>query len=361
MSAEDIGADELLARLGGNDPRVHVADPDPAVRAVWRRAIDAVRREHLTPPGMRLRHTGRDRGDLVIWLEPVEQAPPVRPDRLLVPSEIVEAHPLLGSPEELGTHLDVEPASLPRALRLLQVFIETAEARHYTVAWAAAFSTLALDRDGHTETVECGEEREHRAVAPTAAELGDKAPRYSWQRVQTEQRWVATGRLCMQLGDDGDRRGRRRRWADRTRWRLEDKLANVLAEIDRRVDDAVARRQAQQEQSRQREVRWDEAIEHARRAFGEQRRRDELLRQVEAWHDAERIRAFTRTLAARADRGEHPGDRAEVDAWVDWADAYAESIDPLVAGCLAPEEIEATAEQLRPHLRGWSPYGPDQR
>ncbi|MDD7966564.1 hypothetical protein [Actinomycetospora lemnae] len=117
MSVEDIGADELLARLSGNDPRVAVADPEPAVRAAWRRAIDAVRREHLAPEGMRLRHTGRDRGDLVIWLEPAEEAPPVRPDRLLVPSEVVEVRPLLGSTQELGRHLDVEPASLPRALR----------------------------------------------------------------------------------------------------------------------------------------------------------------------------------------------------------------------------------------------------
>ena len=35
------------------------------------------------------------------------------------------------------------------------------------------------------------------------------------------------------------RLGRRPRWADRTRWRLEDKLADVLAAIDRRTDEAI--------------------------------------------------------------------------------------------------------------------------
>ncbi|MEJ2863222.1 hypothetical protein [Actinomycetospora flava] len=97
MSVEDIGAEELLARLSGNDSRDHVADLERAVRATWRRAIDAVRRQLLAPHGMRLRQIGRDRGDLVIWLDSAEEALPVRPDRLLVPIEvIVEAHPLRG-------------------------------------------------------------------------------------------------------------------------------------------------------------------------------------------------------------------------------------------------------------------------
>lgn len=248
MSVEDIRADELLARLSGNDLQIHVGGPEPAVRAAWRRPIDTVRREHLAPHGMRLRHTGRDRSDLVIWLEPAAVAPSVRPEPLVMPDEVIEAHALLGSASELGGRLDVESASLPRALRLLQALLEAAEARSYSVVWASGSSALAFERDGHRENVECFEEREQREVAPTLAELGEKAPRYRWQRVQTESRLLATRRLCLQFSDQRDGRGRRRRWADRQRWRLEDKLGAVLAELERRTDDAVVRRQAQAEQ-----------------------------------------------------------------------------------------------------------------
>lgn len=64
----EISAKDLLERLRSEGGRLTVVDPSPDERAVWRRAIDAVRREGLVPGGQHLRHQGRDRGHLVIEL-----------------------------------------------------------------------------------------------------------------------------------------------------------------------------------------------------------------------------------------------------------------------------------------------------
>jgi hypothetical protein len=46
------------------------------------------------------------------------------------------------------------------------------------------------------------------------------------------------------LPEDRHRRGHRRRWADRTRWSLDDKLAEVPTEIEARAEAAEQRRAA---------------------------------------------------------------------------------------------------------------------
>lgn len=362
MGEEEITATGLMQRLRGAEHRVEVTDPAAARRAAWRRAIDAARREGLVPPGRQLRHTGRDRGELTIWLEDTTNSAPPRPEPLAVPDTVVDVHPLLGAADELAEHLNVDAASVPRALRLLQTLIEAAESRGYCVGWASTPSTLALEREEHVETVHCREEYEDREVVPTVVDLGDNAPRYPWQRVQTQRRSVPAGRLCLELAvEHPSRRGRRARWADRTRWRLEDKLANVLAEIDRRTDDAITHRQAEEENARHREQQWRQAMDTARRAIEHQRRADALRAQVEAWTSAQQVRAYADALADASAGGVHPRGRQEVDAWVAWARSYADGLDPIIAGQLAPDQREPTAEQLRPHLRGWSPHGPDHR
>jgi hypothetical protein len=47
---------------------LRIDDPDAETRACYRRMIDAAKRYRLVPDGFRLRHTGRDRGDLIVRL-----------------------------------------------------------------------------------------------------------------------------------------------------------------------------------------------------------------------------------------------------------------------------------------------------
>ncbi len=77
----------------------------------------------------------------------------------------------------------------------------------------------------------------------------------------------------LSLADDSYlHQGRRRRWADRQRWRLDDKLAEILAEVMARAE-IDERRQLDRERVEQEEQRpWDLAIADARQRWAEDRK-----------------------------------------------------------------------------------------
>ena len=52
-------------------------------------------------------------------------------------------------------------------------------------------------------------------------------------------------------------------------------------------------------------------------------------------------------------------ERAAAAAWVAWADDYRRSIDPLQQSLRLPPDPQPTPEALRPHMPGWTPYGPE--
>jgi hypothetical protein len=58
--------------------------------------------------------------------------------------------------------------------------------------------------------------------------------------------------------------------------------------------------------------------------------RQQLMQDVDRWHDAKRIREYLTALQAGIERGElTPKDEAGFREWFDWAKRYANSIDPL--------------------------------
>jgi hypothetical protein len=50
-------------------------------------------------------------------------------------------------------------------------------------------------------------------------------------------------------------------------------------------------------------------------------------------------------------------DRRDVLAWSGWANARAEAMDPMRHPAGMPKLPEPKADDLRPYLRGMSPYG----
>ncbi|WP_328505981.1 hypothetical protein [Streptomyces sp. NBC_00391] len=50
--------------------------------------------------------------------------------------------------------------------------------------------------------------------------------------------------------------------------------------------------------------------------------------------------------------------RTEAEAWIDWAAARVERLDPLNTQPRLPDIPEPRADDLRPFLGYWSPYGP---
>ena len=66
--AARMAGEELIRALEGAGGTLRVPNPSGSVRHACRSAIHDALERHLVPAGHRLRHTGRDKGDLVIRL-----------------------------------------------------------------------------------------------------------------------------------------------------------------------------------------------------------------------------------------------------------------------------------------------------
>lgn len=107
-----VTARSLLVELQRGGP-VTVLDPPGAMRAAYRRAISRAITERLVPGGYGLRHTRRDRGDLVIRLARLEDAPP-RPQPLPpipVPETLEGCHDAVAELRDSTGLLDVSAAA----------------------------------------------------------------------------------------------------------------------------------------------------------------------------------------------------------------------------------------------------------
>lgn len=359
---------ELIDRLTGGKPRLRVESPAAEVRAAWRRVIDAAGRQGLVPAGRRLRYSGRDRGDLVVELVPARPADcgdggdgPRLKGRVVVPEVVDTSVPVVAVLQDRPEGLDVSQASRLRALLLVQALTGAATRRGHTVeADDGGGSGFWIGVEGRRYRLVMGEEQDSVEYVP-GLDDADGGPRvYDWQRVRPQTRQAWSGRLFLELVDDSFRhQGRRRRWADRKRWRLDDKLVEVLAEVE---DQARLDAQAQQaaEQARiARAAAWEQAMQTARSRYVEHQRVLALEDQLDRWERAGTVRTFRAAVTAVA--GDPPPDPG-LREWIAWMGEYADRIDPLLPEPVAPAEPpQPGPEELRPYLKGFSPYGPDRR
>ena len=91
--------------------------------------------------------------------------------------------------------------------------------------------------------------------------------------------------------------------------------------------------------------------------FSEAHKAAVLRDQVERRQLAHSIRDFCREatseIAILSDE-----ERSDATSWIDWSVRYANQIDPLRQPLSVPEDPEPKPEDLKPYLKGWSPYGP---
>lgn len=153
--------------------------------------------------------------------------------------------------------------------------------------------------------------------------------------------------------------GRRRRWADRQRWRLDDKLPDILAEVLARAE-IDERRQLDRDWAEQEEQsRWEDAVADARQRWAEDRRIHALSEQLTAWRRAADTRTYCAVLEAAATAEPNADRAADIRAWAAWIREYADRTDPTQSGrAVPPLAIDPTGEDLRPYLKGSSPYEP---
>jgi hypothetical protein len=143
-------------------------------------------------------------------------------------------------------------------------------------------------------------------------------------------------------------------WGDRKRWHVEDRLPQLLREIEVQAVEAEERRLAREREEAERKRRWEAAMERAKKRLVDAHHVEVLSGRVRAWREAEAIRAYCDAVEARYGTAAVEADRG-ASQWLAFARARADSMQALPT---MPPTPEVTAEALRPFLDGWSPYGP---
>lgn len=353
--------DDLIA--AGGSLTVARADGYPG-RVDFRRRAEMAERHGKVPPGKRIVVSSLGYHELKIELvdAPVGTYREVAP--VPVPERVAKYHSAVAAFRDDKRRHEVSRALLPRALLVMQALAIEAERRGYTAATVKDSSSgryhdvvwsgpthghIAVEVDGVATALRVFEEglgtRSYFAERDTSFTRGPGAARSTPALAEYER--GATGRLALAVVSYPQRS-----WADRKRWKLKDKLPEVLREIEvraaeerHRQREAEARRQAEQR-------RWQEELGRARERHYDQRRIDAITAESDAWRRAEQIRAYCDAVVARYGEDEEPAE------WVAWARDFADRLDPLSDAPRMPAPADRLSEtDLRPFLDPHLPPG----
>jgi hypothetical protein len=232
--------------------------------------------------------------------------------------------------------LTVTMGTADRAMCIYDALIKALEERGYSVDAVA-------DEKTTTTTVLVGEERVSIALEERVDRIERKPDiRNAKTRLPVygpQYDFVPTGRLTLRIAHEYLHI--RRSWADGAKQRVETCLNDFVVGI-------VAAAEALREQRMEREARqkeWKEAEE--RRLQAEQRRQAEASRiraldtSLAAWRKSVVVREYVRAMRSAAQRAGMTGTDSPVAQWLDWAEGYADRIDPTRAEPTVPADPEA--------------------
>ncbi|MDX3240318.1 hypothetical protein [Streptomyces sp. ME18-1-4] len=338
-------ATDLVERLVA-EGSVVVRDPDEAEAAEWGRAVNYAKRHGLEPPGKRIEKRSYGRRGLELYLatgphpNSREQEPDETP-RVTVPAQLRAAHPVVLALRDDEGRLAMPSVLRRRALLLLQGLAAEAVRRGHEIR----------DRPGCSWRV--GEVDVVIGGYACAVTIQQEFP----QSTDPER----SRKLVIELGYP--RSARQSRWGDRKRWVLEDVLGAVFKEIEARAVEDGLRRQAEALAKAEREVRWRAAMEEAKERAAQAQFAGILLEEVGRWQEATALRAYCDALEHRIAEETDADELQLVSArqWLAWARRYARSVDPLHRLPDMPAPKDPGPEELKPFLKGWSPYGADEK
>jgi hypothetical protein len=334
---------DLIAKLQNGDGVLTVPDPPPDVRAGYRRAISMARSDGTVPAGHALRHTGRDRGDLVIRLVSRDDARKSK-EKLLhvpVPATLETAHEaVLSLRDEHRDLLDVADSSRERALLVLQAIADECGRRgHEFCLRPDNAPTFQISVDGIPSGFILFEEYESR---PVVDEEDLKNAKYPWQRVQSTLQRIRSGRLVIQTGP----RYSAVSWADRKRWSLADRLPQLFAYVEQAAVETLERNARAERERTDRRQEWERARVRARQAYVADLNRRRIDDQLAAVRRAEELRRYAHAIERQADAADDAEQARQAQQWAAWVRAEADRADPLFRptdlAYVEPEEIKGS-------------------
>jgi hypothetical protein len=329
----------------------------------WRRA-ELAERHGKVPDGKRMvvSRVGTD----AIEIQLLDS--PARLGEVPVPDRVSRYAPVIRRFRDAKTRHEVSRVAMPRMLRILQGLVTEAERRGFDVEIVQGEETRryghagwSSGRDGHLRFSIRGHAealRVREEGLPSRSHWVQKNSTYDFRTGESkpgplsEYEDGATGRLDIEIVGYGGG-GRASKWGDRRSWTLEEKLPEILREIELRAIEAEERQHEAERRAAERQRQWEAAMEEAKRRWLEAHRGRLLEQQAERWRTAETVRGYVDAMAEAS-----AGDEGE--AWVEWSRAYADSIDPICSEIREPRVPDRIPlDELKSFLDGWSPYGPD--
>jgi hypothetical protein len=229
-----------------------------------------------------------------------------------------------------GFEILVSPATAARALS----FMATLTSRLEQAGMRVSVEKLASEKgratwvyvDNEKIRVRLRELTVRMEREPSASEKKrrERNPSGYWFR---EYDWKPTGTLAFALLSDGREE---KKWSDEAGKRLEDRVNLIIGGLQRRADREKSYREAL---AAQRQMYAAEELQRRRTERERQevaKRIEDLNRDVDLWHQSERIRAYLRAFQEKVEKWSGPIDPAsETAKWLEWALRYADRLDPL--------------------------------
>jgi hypothetical protein len=339
----------------------------------FRQRALAAQRFGKVPDGKRLLLNRVRGGELEIRLEELPEGMDLAIQAVPVPARLSRPHPVAARYRAQTDDHQVSRVALSRSVRIIHALAVEPERRGHQVAnpnlpkrdRTARDSAkepvphLVITVGGHSYSLSIAEEKvllrgvwEERKRVQEEHRL--RYPLYgSYERLKPYDS-EATGQLTISLVASGYRReGRAASWSDRKSWTLEDKLPELLQELELRAVEDDEREAEEKRQAEERQRQWELAIERARQRFIEAYRAKVLRAQIAARQEAQVMSAYLAELEAAH------GASAESAEWIEWVREYIRRLDPLQSPPSMPAEPEISREDLKPFLPGgMNPYGP---
>ena len=333
----------------------------------WRQRAYAAQRHGKVPDGKRLTASWNSEG-FVICLRDGVTGNELGADPVPVPQRVTRYHRVAKEFRTRTSLHEVSRATLPRALRIVHALAAELERRGYEVTCVSARrdsygrSEWRPKHDGQFLVTLNEHEFRLRIWEKGAGLRGvweQQRQHYEEHRLDPYRLHVerpepydknASGELNMAILGSGPRQSQ---WGDRQRWKLEDRLPQLVRELETQVIEAEERRQARELEEAERQRRWEAAMQRAEALLIEDYRAQVLAQRVRDWQQADAIRAYCDAVEAR-----HGEEAVAKDSgagrWLALAREHASRLQDLPA---MPADPEITAEALKPFLGGLSPYG----
>ncbi|CAL9413145.1 hypothetical protein SUDANB54_01692 [Streptomyces sp. enrichment culture] len=356
--------EQLLQELADAGGRIVKSGNGPELEK-WPSRVAAARRSGRVPETKELYGGWCPGGyeiklvDIPSWRLAVLEPVPV-PSRLARPHTVVRA--MQAESQPLGLTKPVQG----RALRLIHALVTAVEANgHSSSAGQTDFAPpshrrrsasphFTITAQGQTVGFLVLQEQDRTEHVATEKELA-AAPKNSWIRIPRYD-YTPSERLRFVLS--GGQPHRSSEWADAPNHPLEDQLAEIAQEVTLRGEAAERRRLDEIEAARQKRIRWEAAMEEARIRYAEAYRVRHFEAQEAAWRHATRLMEYVSAVRTRVDAMPPGQARIEAESWISWAAATIERLDPLSTPPRLPDIPEPRADDLKPFLGHWNPYGP---